>query len=405
MAKRQRLTKLFVEFFQSEKTAGLVLIACTIISMVIANSAFGPDYLHFWHQKIGFDIGPINLHHPVEYWVNDGLMAIFFLLIGLEIERELYAGELSSVRNALLPVMAALGGMITPALFHFLLNQGTPEQSGIGIPMATDIAFALGILSLLGNRVPTSLKIFLTALAIIDDLGAIIIIAAFYTKGFSWFYFGLAMGIFGLLLVFNRLKIRNLLVYLIPGIVMWYCMLQSGVHATISGILLAFALPFGEGGKRSPSYILQHFLHTPVAFIILPIFALANTGIVLTADWHKGLLQKNSLGILSGLVLGKPIGILLFCFAAVKLRICKLPDDLNWAMVAGAGMLGGIGFTMSIFITLLAFNDADTVTHSKIAVLSASLISGLAGFLFLKAQSNKQDHLPEAPADGVKGPS
>ncbi|NML21574.1 Na+/H+ antiporter NhaA [Pseudoflavitalea sp. G-6-1-2] len=379
-----KLTKLFNHFFHSEKTGGMVLIGCTVLSIVIANSSFGADYLHFWHQNIGFSIGNFDMHHPVEYWVNDGLMAIFFLMIGLEIERELYAGELSSVRNALLPVFAALGGMLTPALFHFILNHGTAEQAGIGIPMATDIAFALGILSLLGNRVPPSLKIFLAALAIIDDLGAIIVIAVFYTKGFSLAYFGMAMGIFGLLIIFNRLKLRNLALYLIPGVVMWYCMLQSGVHATISGILLAFALPFGDGSEKSPSYRLQHFLHMPVAFIILPIFALANTGIVFEPGWQKGFSSRNTLGIMSGLILGKPIGILLFCFAAIKLRISRLPGELNWKHIAGAGILAGIGFTMSIFITLLAFDDAATIVNSKIAVLSASVIAGIAGFFFLK---------------------
>lgn len=384
MKKRIPLSTLFTHFFNSEKTGGVVLIVCTVLSIIIANSPLGGDYLHFWHQSIGFNAGSIEMHHSIEYWVNDGLMAIFFLMIGLEIERELYAGELSSVRNALLPVIAAIGGMLTPALFHFVLNHGTPEQAGIGIPMATDIAFALGILSLLGNRVPATLKIFLAALAIIDDLGAIIVIAIFYTKGFSLAYFGAAMGIFVLLLIFNRLKINNLIVYLVPGILMWYCMLNSGVHATISGILLAFAIPFGDGSERSISYRLQHFLHKPVAFVILPIFALANTGIVFEPGWTKSFGTKNTLGIMSGLVLGKPIGILLFCYAAVKSRICRLPAEVDWKHIAGAGMLAGIGFTMSIFITLLAFNDDATIVNSKIAVLSASVIAGVAGFVFLK---------------------
>lgn len=389
MIRRIQLSKLFTEFFNSGKTGGIVLIACTLLSMIIANSGAGENYLHFWHQRMGFTVGGFEMYHPVEYWVNDGLMAIFFLMIGLEIERELYAGELSNVRNALLPVVAALGGMLTPALFHFLLNHGTPEQAGIGIPMATDIAFALGILSLLGNRVPPALKIFLAALAIIDDLGAIIVIAVFYTKGFSLVYFGTAMGIFGLLIIFNRLRIHKLVFYLIPGVVMWYCMLNSGVHATISGILLAFAIPFGDGTEHSISYKLQHFLHKPVSFIILPIFALANTGIVFEPGWQKGFSTKNTLGIMSGLILGKPIGILLFCFAAVKARICRLPSDMSWLHVTGAGILAGIGFTMSIFITLLAFNDAAIIVNSKIAVLSASVIAGVAGFLFLKTLSRR----------------
>ncbi len=250
--------------------------------------------------------------------------------------------------------------------------------------MATDIAFALGILSLLGDRVPVSLKIFLTAFAIIDDLGAIIIIAIFYTQSFSLLYFGIAMGIFGLLLVFNRLKINNLLCYLLPGVVMWYCMLQSGVHATVSGVLLAFALPFGNGDEHSPSYKLQHLLHKPVAFVILPLFALANTGIVFATGWYNGLVSKNSIGIMIGLVAGKPLGVLLFAFAAVKLKISSLADDINWKHIIGAGILGGIGFTMSIFITLLAFKEGETIVSSKIAVLISSVVAGLAGYFYLK---------------------
>jgi len=384
------VSKLFSEFLNSEKAGGFILIGCTILSIFIANSAIGESYLHFWHNSIGFDNGGIHLRHPVEYWVNDGLMAIFFLLVGLEIEREIYIGELSDFKNASLPFFAALGGMIVPAIIHFIINNGTATQAGFGIPMATDIAFALGILSLLGNKVPTSLKIFLTAFAIIDDLGAIIMIAIVYTKNFSLFYFGAAIGIFGLLLVFNRLKITNLIFYLIPGAMMWYCMLQSGVHATISGVLLAFALPFGNGVEHSPSYKLQHFLHKPVAFIILPIFALANTGIVLTTGWYNQLTSKNSLGILIGLIAGKPLGVLLFTFTAVKLKISRLAEGIIWKHIVGAGLLGGIGFTISIFITPLAFKDTELIMGSKIAVLLASFFAGLLGFIYLKVNSRKE---------------
>ncbi len=378
------LTKLFNDFFTSEKTGGFILIACTVISIAIANSVIGEDYVHFWHVPIGTEWQNLKLHYPIEFWVNDGLMAIFFLLVGLEIEREIYIGELSSIKNALLPVFAAIGGMAMPALLHFLLNQGLPTQAGIGIPMATDIAFALGVLSLVGNRVPVSLKIFLTALAIIDDLGAIIIIAIFYTKTFSLLYFLWAMAIFGGLLILNRLRVHRVIFYLIPGVFMWYFMLQSGVHATITGVLLAFAIPFGNGDEKSPSYHLQHVLHKPVAFVILPIFALANTGIIFGQDWITGLSTSNSLGILSGLVIGKPLGIVLLCFIAVKVGISKLPGDITWGHLLGAGILAGIGFTMSIFITLLAFQDNNRITDSKIAVLMASVIAGTLGFVFLK---------------------
>lgn len=381
------LTSLFSDFFNSEKAAGFVLIGCTIISIIIANSSGGEAYLHFWHKEIGLNTERFSLRYPIEYWINDGLMAIFFLLVGLEIEREIYSGELSNLRNASLPVFAAIGGMVIPAIFHLLLNIGASTQSGFGIPMATDIAFALGVLSLLGNKVPVSLKIFLTAFAIIDDLGAIIIIAIFYTESFSFLYFSLAMGIFTLLIIFNRLRLLNLILYLLPGCIMWYCMLQSGVHATVSGVLLAFALPFGNGDEKSPSYRLQHFLHKPVAFIILPLFALANTSIVFTTGWHIHLTSKNSLGILIGLIAGKPLGIFLFAQAAVKLKISRLAKDITWNHIMGAGLLGGIGFTMSIFITLLAFKNDTLVIDSKIAVLISSIIAGISGFIYLKIKA------------------
>ncbi|MBS1933177.1 MAG: Na+/H+ antiporter NhaA, partial [Bacteroidetes bacterium] len=262
---------------------------------------------------------------------------------------------------------------------------GTDTQSGFGIPMATDIAFALGMLSLLGNKIPVSLKIFLSALAIIDDLGAIIIIAVFYSKGISFVYLSVALGIFILLLVFNRLKIINLFFYIIPGIVMWYCMLKSGVHATISGVLLAFAIPFNKNREKNPSAIVQHFLHKPVAFLILPVFALANTCILLSDGWPQSLTHHNSLGIIAGLFLGKPIGIFLLCFFAVKAGLCKLPEDISWRHLAGVGILAGIGFTMSIFISNMAFPDVNMVQSSKIAVLAASFIASIAGLglLFL----------------------
>lgn len=387
---RSGIAGLFTDFFNSEKAGGFVLIGCTILSILIANSPSGSAYLHFWHQEIGFKIKPLSLEYSIEYWINDGLMTIFFLLVGLEIEREIYTGQLSNLKTASLPLFAAIGGMLFPALLHYTFNASTNTQSGFGIPMATDIAFALGILSLLGNKVPTSLKIFLTAFAIIDDLGAIVIIAIFYTETFSLFYFSFAMVIFALLLVFNRLRIHNLFVYLLPGVCMWYCMLQSGVHATVSGVLLAFALPFGNGDNKSLSYKVQHILHKPVAFVIMPLFALANTGIVFSLGWYNHLVSKNSLGILIGLVFGKPIGILLFTTAAVKLKISQIANDLSWRHIIGAGLLGGIGFTMSIFITLLAFDDQTTVIDSKISVLVSSVIAGLFGYLYLKLQTNDQ---------------
>ena len=374
--KRLGLRTLFADFFHSEKSSGIVLIACTVLSLLVANSAWGPAYHHLWETEIG----PYSL----EFWVNDGLMAIFFLLVGLEIEREIYVGELSSPRQAVLPIVAAMGGMLVPAFIHFVLNQGTPTASGYGIPMATDIAFALGILSLAGKSVPLSLKIFLTALAIIDDLGAILVIAIFYTNELSLPDLFIALGIFITLFTLGKLGMRRLIFFLVPGVFMWYFLHESGVHATISGVLLAFAIPFGGEGTDSPSYKLQHALHYPVAFGIVPLFALANTGIVLEPAFYNSLLSLNSLGIIAGLFLGKPIGILSFCWLSVRSGWGALPNQVSWKQLLGAGMLAGIGFTMSIFITLLAFTDASVVTDSKIAILVASLLSAVLGLIYLR---------------------
>ncbi|WP_305952995.1 Na+/H+ antiporter NhaA [Emticicia oligotrophica] len=374
--KKLKPTKLFKDFFESEKSGGLTLIACTAFSLLIANSTWSSSYEHFWHTDFA--------GHGISHWINDGLMTIFFLLIGLELEREIYQGELSNIKDALLPIFAAIGGMLLPAGLFLLLTYGTEGQAGIGIPMATDIAFALGILSLLGNKVPTSLKVFLTALAVIDDLGAIFVIAIFYTKTILWMNLFIALGIFALLLIFNRLKVRNLIPYLLGGVAMWYFMLNSGVHATITGVLLAFAIPFGNGDEKSTSYILQHFLHRPVAFIILPLFALANTAIAIDGNIVETLTQNYSLGIAFGLIVGKPLGIFLISFVVVSLGICKLPFDLDWKSIIGAGFLGGIGFTMSIFITLLAFENETVINNAKFMILTASLLAGMLGYFYLK---------------------
>jgi Na+:H+ antiporter, NhaA family len=377
---QRALSQTFNRFFESEKAGGIVLIACTVISLLLANSPVGQDYLRFWHVHVA--------GLSLELWVNDALMAIFFLLIGLELERELYSGELSNFRNALLPILAAAGGIAAPALIHFTLNQGLPSQPGVGIPMATDIAFALGVLALLGKRVPASLKVFLTALAVMDDLGAIVVIALFYSSGLSLAYLGGALGVFAMLLLMNkRLRIVALAPYIVGGVLMWFLMLKSGVHATIAGVLLAFAIPYSstEDDTASPSHRLEHVLHFPVAFVILPIFALANTGIVIGAGWIEELVSSNSLGIIAGLVLGKPLGITLTCLGAVLLGACRLPLDLNWRHVFGAGILGGIGFTMSIFITNLAFaSNPALINASKMAILIASLTAGVIGFTWLK---------------------
>lgn len=376
----QELSKTFGKFFESEKAGGIAIIAATGVSLALANSPLGEDYRGLWHVAIA--------GLSIEHWINDGLMAIFFLLIGLELERELYNGELSSFKNALLPIFAALGGIAVPAAIHFAINAGTATQAGIGIPMATDIAFALGTLALLGSRVPISLKIFLTALAVIDDLGAVIIIALFYSAELSAAYLLGAMLVFGALILMNRaMRIMKLAPYLIGGVLLWFLMLKSGIHSTIAGVLLAFAIPFSSiiDDAASPSHRLEHVLHKPVAFGVLPIFALANTAICIAPDWSQALSSSNSMGIIAGLLIGKPLGILLLSAVAVVAGICRLPADLEWRHIAGAGLLGGIGFTMSIFITNLAFpGQAETIDASKIAILLASLTAGVLGFCWLK---------------------
>lgn len=370
----------FTNFFESEKSSGILLILCTAVSLVIANSVLGPPYLDFWHANVA--------GLSVEHWVNDVLMAVFFLFVGLELERELYNGELSNFKNALLPIVAAIGGIAVPALIHFTLNAGTPTQAGTGIPMATDIAFALGVLALLGSQIPASLKVFLTALAVMDDLGAIIVIAVFYTAQFSVIYLFGALTVFAVLVMFNRVfRVMSLFPYLLGGALMWFLMFKSGVHATIAGVLLAFAIPFSAKAddEASPSHRLEHFLHKPVAFVILPIFALANTGVVIGSGWQQDLLTPNSVGIIGGLVLGKPLGITLLSVVAVAIGMCRLPADLRWRHLFGAGLLGGIGFTMSIFITNLAFaSNVDFINASKMAILLASLTAGVLGFVWLR---------------------
>jgi NhaA family Na+:H+ antiporter len=316
--------------------------------------------------------------------VNDALMAIFFLLIGLELKREFQIGELSSLKKAALPIFSALGGMLVPALIYLFYNFQQTTANGFGIPMATDIAFALGVLSLLGKRVPLALKVFLTALAVIDDLGAILVIALFYTKTIIWSNLAASLGLFVLLLVFNKLKIKSLLIYIPIGIIMWYFMHHSGIHATITGVLLAFALPTKPTKKQaSPAEITQRFLHFPVPFVILPLFALVNTAISINDDWLTSLTSPASQGIAVGLVIGKTLGIFLFSWLAIKVGFAEKPTGVNWNQLFGVGILGGIGFTMSIFVTLLAFDSPTLINNGKLAILFSSLVAGLIGYTWL----------------------
>lgn len=370
-----KITRLFNEFFNSEKAGGLIILLATVISLILANSAWASAYGSIWQFTLA--------GHPLVHWINDGLMSIFFLLIGLELKRELYVGELSQLKKASLPLIGALGGMLVPAGVFLLLNVGTTTIGGAGIPMATDIAFALAILSLLGKKIPLTLKVILTALAVIDDLGAILVIAFFYSTEIDLISLFGALFVFLLLLFFNRLKIKSLVPYLIGGLAMWLFMLNSGVHASITGVLLAFTIPFGAGSENSASSKLQHFLHQPVAFFILPVFAMANTVLAFSGDW-SALTQPYAVGIVVGLVVGKPVGIFLFSWVAEKLGLTRLPDGIRWSQIFGVALLGGIGFTMSIFITLLAFTDAQIVDGAKMSILIASVVAGTTGYFFLK---------------------
>jgi len=370
------LTKYIKTFLANEKSAGIILVLCTVFSLLMANSPFGLSYHHFWQIPIA------NEH--IEYWINDGLMSIFFLLVGLELKQAFLDGPLSNIKDATLPIYGAIGGMLIPAGIYLLINLGTDTQSGSGIPMATDIAFSLGILSLLGKRIPNSLKIFLTALAVIDDLGAIIVIGIFYTTSLNLLNLFFAFGIFSLLLVFKKCKIDNLIIYIIGGIAMWYFMLHSGIHATITGVLLAIAMPYEKG------ILVQKQLHNPVTFIILPIFALANTAIYFTSNFQQLITEKYSIGIALGLIIGKPLGIVLFTFLGTVFKLCQLPKDLNWSHILGVGFLAGIGFTMSIFITLLAFKNEIIINNAKLIVVISSVVAALIGLTILKV-SLKRD--------------
>lgn len=376
----RRLSLTFQRFVDSEKSGGLLLLLCTALSIGLANGPGGADYVQAWQTRFA--------GLSVEHWVNDGLMAVFFLLIGLELERELYSGELSRLRHALLPLFGALGGVAAPALIHFALNAGTPTQAGMGIPMATDIAFALGALALLGSRIPAALKVFVVAFAVIDDLCAVLVIAVFYTTQVAVLYLAAALAVWLALCALNRyLRVMALAPYLLGGVLMWFFMVKSGVHATVAGVLLAFAIPYSakDDDADSPSHRLEHILHKPVAFFVLPVFALANTAIVLGAGATQGLGSANSLGIMAGLVLGKPLGITLLCVVAVSAGWCHLPAGLRWRQLFGAGLLGGIGFTMSIFITNLAFaGDTAAIASSKLATLLASATAATLGYLWLR---------------------
>ncbi len=384
------LTLYFKKFFSSSQSSGIILIFCVLISLLIANSSAAGSFQAFLDKEAGVDI--FHLQYPVSIWINDGLMAVFFLLVGLEIKRELVEGELSSFKNASLPIFAAIGGMVVPAVIYSVFNLGTTYSNGWGIPMATDIAFSLAIISMLGKKIPNAIKIFLAALAIVDDLGAILVIAIFYTEQIHWMYIFLSLGITALLFLFNFFKVKKIIFYIIPGLFLWYFLHHSGIHATIAGVLLAFTIPTNVSDVEiSPLEKLEHQLHFPVSFLIMPIFALTNTNITFNEGMISGLTSSLGLGIIGGLILGKLIGINLFSLIAIKLKLSSLPQKSSWMHMAGVGFLAGIGFTMSIFIALLSFKgEIEIQDEAKFAILIASFLAAVLGFIILKISSKNQ---------------
>ena len=382
--------KAFREFLRSGQIGGFLLLASVIVSLSIANSGLAQGFINILHYQFGY--APLHLYFPLELWINDGLMAIFFLLVGLEIKRELVEGELSSIKRAMLPIFAALGGMLFPAAIYSFINRGSDTAGGWGIPMATDIAFALAIISLLGKRVPMALKVFLAALAIVDDLGAIVVIAFFYTANLNLIYLTYAGLVLALLIVLNRLGVKNLVFYILPGILLWYFIHHSGIHATIAGVLLAFTVPTNPVRDTSPLEKLEHHLNNPVNYVIMPLFALANTNIHFETSMLDGLSSPLGLGIIAGLIIGKTAGISIFSFIAVKAGLSSLPGGTKWSHIIGVALLGGIGFTMSVFIALLSFDQVQHQTQAKFAILVASVLAGLAGYQYLNTLYKRNPH-------------
>ncbi len=424
-----RLARPFQEFAARETSGGILLLLCTVVALVWANSPWAHHYAALWHTPFSVGLGSFELKRELHFWVNDALMAVFFFVVGLEIKRELLAGELASPRQAALPILAALGGVVVPALLYSALNAGGGGAAGWGIPMATDIAFAIGVMALLGSRIPLGLKVFLTALAIVDDIAAVLVIAVFYTAEFSWVAVGLAGLCLLLAVAANRLGVRHPLPYALIGAVLWVTVLQSGVHATIAGVLLAFTIPsravidqmqFLRHGRalldhfqraaetepfnilndveqqtaiealedtcekmQPPLHRLEHALHPWVTFVIMPLFALANAGVSLSGDLGRIVGQPITLGVILGLVLGKPIGVTLASWLAVKTGAAALPENVSWRQIHGAGWLAGIGFTMSLFMAGLAFSDDAQLTSAKLGILIASLVAGSIGSVIL----------------------
>jgi NhaA family Na+:H+ antiporter len=378
------------EFIKLETSGGVVLMIAAIFAMIIANTPLSANYDLILGTYIKVGIGNFEIAKPAILWINDGLMAIFFFLVGLEIKREVLAGELSSFDKAILPIMAAIGGMAVPGIIFAIINWGTPENlNGWAIPTATDIAFALGILALVGSRAPISLKIFLLAIAIIDDLGAIVIIAIFYTSELSLSALSFSVIGFAAAVALNRMGVQRTAPYLLVGIVMWVFVLKSGVHATLAGVLIAFTIPLKTKNEdEALLYKMEHGLHPWVAFLILPVFAFANAGVNFTGIGIDDLLQPLTLGIAVGLFLGKQIGVFLATWIGVKSGIARLPENVSWKHVYGVACLTGVGFTMSLFIGSLAFTTADVMNAVRLGVVLGSVLSGIIGYLLLKSAAH-----------------
>lgn len=378
----RRLKKPIQLFTQDSRSVGILLLACTAISLVIANLPQGIGYVNFWNREIEW-LHTFHLPHSPLHLVNDGLMVVFFFLAGMEIRQEMQEGELSTLNKAALPVAAAVGGMIVPAILYILFNKGTEYSGGWAIPASTDIAFSLGVASLLGKRVPVTLKIFLTALAIIDDLGAIIIIALFYGEPVKAFYLLGAVAIILILHLLNRQKVKFSILHILFGLLLWYAIFNSGIHATVAGVIFALLIPRQLLGH------IRHQLHHPVNFIIIPVFALANTAIIFPENAGAALTSSLSWGIILGLVLGKPIGIFLASYLLVQKKKAELPEGVSWMQLTGAGFLAGIGFTMSIFIAMLAFSQPAVQDIAKVAVLVASLVAIICSIIWLRWTGGK----------------
>ena len=376
----------FKDFFASSNAGGIMLFLCVILSMIIANSPLAAALQNLLDLPLGFETESIHLKYSVLLWINDGLMAVFFLLVGLEIKREIVEGELSSPKKASLPILCAIGGAVVPALIYLSFNAGKETASGWGIPMATDIAFALAVINLLGNRIPSSLKIFLAALAIVDDLIAILVIAFFYSSGIELTYLYYAVAGMVVLILMNKFNVLNPYLYLIPGVFIWYFIHHSGIHATIAGVLVAMTIPTNDTAIESPLERLEHALTKPVNFLIIPLFAFANTNITLEKEMLGGLTSGLGLGISLGLLVGKPIGILLTSFLCTKAKLSSLPEGSSWKHIIGVGLLAGIGFTMSIFIAILSFSNPDHVSEAKLSILLTSLLAGVFGYLALNSK-------------------